>query len=308
MQTGRKTKFIWILPSELILSKDRIISLKNLNFAWKKDSESSMNDIQPDNKPKPVRRPRLQLPFDNRKEDAGAWTYDHRVGLCVTLIVYLVLMIVFVSSKIVVGEKAHTQGMFIDLQTLDMLEKERDRLEQQVREKQEQDPIDWRSVRNQASNENALNDKLKDDRGTNTAQISDAASEAQDRMRANREAYERGLAEERAIRERSGKADGEQQQDRKIKGRVTVSFSLNNPVRTKRHLEVPAYQCEGGGEVVVEITVDRTGKVVGARVKSGGDDCMRDSALRAARMSLFNIDDSAPTRHVGTITYIFIPQ
>ena len=45
-----------------------------------------------------------------------------------------------------------------------------------------------------------------------------------------------------------------------------------------------------------------------ARVAEGGDDCMRESALRAARNSLFNIDDSAPARQTGTITYIFIPQ
>ena len=67
----------------------------------------------PDNKPKTVRRPRLKLPFDNRKEDAGVWAYDHRIGLCVTIIAYLVLMIAFVSSKIVVGRRPHTQGMFI---------------------------------------------------------------------------------------------------------------------------------------------------------------------------------------------------
>ena len=59
----------------------------------------------PDNKPKTVRRPRLKLPFDNRKEDAGVWAYDHRIGLCVTIIAYLVLMIAFVSSKIVVGRR-----------------------------------------------------------------------------------------------------------------------------------------------------------------------------------------------------------
>ena len=88
----------------------------------------------PDNKPKTVRRPRLKLPFDNRKEDAGVWAYDHRIGLCVTIIAYLVLMIAFVSSKIVVGRRPHTQGMFIDLQTLAELEQERDRLERLARE------------------------------------------------------------------------------------------------------------------------------------------------------------------------------
>jgi len=83
---------------------------------------------------KRVKRPRLRLPFEKRKQDAGSWTYDHRIGLCVTLIAYLVLMIAFVSSKIVVGRKPHTQGMYIDLQTLAELEQERDRLERLARE------------------------------------------------------------------------------------------------------------------------------------------------------------------------------
>ena len=79
-------------------------------------------------------------------------------------------------------------------------------------------------------------------------------------------------------------------------------------MRTSRRLVVPAYRCEGGGEVVVAITVDRGGEVTAARVERGGDECMRETALQAARGSLFNIDASAPARHNGTITYIFIPQ
>ena len=254
------------------------------------------------------RRARLRLPFDNRREDAGEWAYDHRIGLCITLIAYLVLMIAFVSSKIVVGRKPHTQGMYIDLQTLAELEQERDRLERLARERQEKDPIDWRSIQNQVSNENALNEKLRDDRGTNAAALNDAAAAAEERMRANREAYEQGLAEERAIRQHRGAGEDSEHQDRKVKGRVTVSFSLTDPVRTSRYLAVPAYKCEGGGEVVVEITVNRAGDVTNARVVEGGDECMRSSALGSARRSRFNIDDSAPARQQGTITYIFIPQ
>ena len=181
-------------------------------------------------------------------------------------------------------------------------------LERLARERQEKDPIDWRSIQNQVSNENALNEKLRDDRGTNAAALNDAAAAAEERMRANREAYEQGLAEERAIRQRRGAGEDSEHQDRKVKGRVTVSFSLTDPVRTRRYLEVPAYQCEGGGEVVVGITVNPSGEVVAAKVASGGDDCMREAALEAARNSLFNIDDSAPARQSGTITYLFIPQ
>ena len=240
------------------------------------------------------RRARLRLPFDNRREDAGEWAYDHRIGLCITLIAYLVLMIAFVSSKIVVGRRPHQQGMFIDLQSLAELEQERDRLAEEVRRRQQEgEEIDWRSIRNEVSNENALND---------------AAAEAEARMRANREAYEQGLAEERAIREgRRGREEG-RHEDRKVKGRVTVSFSLKNPVRQSVDLSVPAYRCEGGGEVVVAIVVNRAGEVVSARVAEGGDDCMREAALHAARVSSFNIDSSAPARQQGTITYTFIPQ
>lgn len=264
----------------------------------------------PSDKPsKSPRRPRLRLPFDNRREDIGTWAYDHRIGLCVTLIAYLVLMIAFVSSKIVVGSRSTTQGMYIDLQTLEELQRERDRLQREVEQRQQQDPIDWGSVKNQVSNENALNEHLKDDRGTNAAALNSAAAEAEKRMRANREAYEQGLAEERAIREARGSGSDEERQDRKVEGNVTVSFDLKNPVRTSRYLDRPAYLCEQGGEVVVAITVNRAGEVIGAKVLSGGSDkYMREVALRAARASLFNIDRSAPARQEGTITYIFVPQ
>lgn len=266
---------------------------------------------QPPQGDRPVRRRRrrLDLPFGNEREDVGEWTYRHRIGLCVTLIAYLVLMIAFMSSKIVVGKRNHTQGMYIDLQELAALQDERDRLQEEIRRKMQQDQLDWRSIQNRTSNENATDERLKDDRGTNTAALNSAAQEAADRMRANREAYEQGLAEERAIQaERGNEGENAEKSDVKVKGRVTVSFSLTNPVRTSRYLHIPAYRCEAGGDVVVRITVDRGGEVIAARVESGGDDCMRETAISAARASRFNIDPSAPERQVGTITYIFIPQ
>ena len=260
---------------------------------------------------KPVndsRRPRIRLPFDNRKKDAGEWAYDHRAGLCITLIAYLVLMILFIGSKIVVGGRPAEQGMYIDLTTLAELEAQRDKLEREVRFKQEHDPIDWSSVSNRTSNENALDEQLRDDRGTKASELNASAADVRERMQANREAYERGLAEAEAIGRSEEGDEARERQDVRIKGTVTVRFDLRNPVRTERRLIKPAYLCQGGGEVLVEIEVNRRGEVVGARIVSGGDDCMRSTALRAARGSLFNIDDTAPARQTGTITYIFVPQ
>ena len=156
---------------------------------------------------------------------------------------------------------------------------------------------------------NALEERSRDDRGSMSSSLKESAEAVGERMQANRDAYEQGLAEERAIRGVWGAAA-------RTIGLRTVGprdgsrfpFSLTDPVRTRRYLEVPAYQCEGGGEVVVGITVNPSGEVVAAKIASGGDDCMREAALEAARNSLFNIDDSAPARQSGTITYLFIPQ
>ena len=259
---------------------------------------------------KDSRPPKLHLPFENKKSDAGEWAYDHRVGLCVTLIAYLVLGIVFVAGKIVVGPKPSVQGIVIDMKTLAELELEKMRLEQEVRQRQmAQNDAAWENVRNQYSNENASTERSGSERMSNDASLQEKAEAIGDRMRANRDAYERGLAEERAIRERMGNdGTGESTPDTRAKGRVTVSFSLIDPVRTRRHLEVPAYQCEGGGEVIVDITVNPSGEVIAAKVHSGGDECMRQAALNAARNSLFNIDSHAPARQSGTINYLFVPQ
>lgn len=256
--------------------------------------------------PRPRRRP-LRLPFDGRRQDVGGWVYDHRIGLCITLIVYLVLGIAFFSSKILLGRKPSSQGMYIDLSTVELLERERDRLAEEVRRANSQ--IDWNAIRNTSSNENALNENLQDDRGTNTAALNSSAEEVEQRMRANREAFERGMAEVESISKRGeGGAKDEQRNDAKVKGRVTVSFSLKNPVRYSRHLIKPAYRCEGGGEVVVNITVNQRGEVTSAYVASGGDECMRTTAVQAAKGSKFDYNESAPKQQQGVITYIFIPQ
>lgn len=256
------------------------------------------------------RRPRLRLPFDDsRREDIGVWVYNHRIGLTVTLCALIITGIVFSAGHIAVGERRTNSVILIDLEDLAELNEERERLQEEI-ERRLRERADWQSVRNVASNENALNENLRDDRGTKTSQLNESAAEVDQRMQANREAYERGLAEADAIGQRKDDADknNDQNSSSKVAGMVTVSYSFANPVRTHRYLDKPAYKCEGGGEVVVNATVDRSGKVIAAKVISGGDACMRETALQSARASTFNIDNSAPAQQTGTITYIFIPQ
>jgi len=272
------------------------------------EKEDTGNESQADVAPRKRvrRRQRMNLPFEPRRRDVGEWADDHRVGLYAMIAAYLIVGIAFFASKIAVGGRPHADTIYIDLDDIELLEQERDRLEAEVRAATSE--IDWESIRNLSSNENALNENLSDAEGNNAAEINSAAEAAEARMRANREAYERGLSEVDAIGAEKGKTDEKNSSDVRRKGHVTVSFSLLNPVRYARNLVYPVYRCEGGGEVVVNITVTRGGEVASAGVESGGDECMRHAALSAARASTFNVDSSAPQYQKGTITYIFIPQ
>ncbi|MBO5771466.1 MAG: energy transducer TonB, partial [Alistipes sp.] len=178
-----------------------MIQANSENNEIKEPREASQQRGASSESPRQRRRP-LRLPFDGRQQDVGSWAYDHRIGLCITVIAYLLFAIIFVVSKIVVGQRASTQTLYIDMQTVELLETERDRLEAEVRRANSQ--IDWSSIRNTSSNENALNENLQDAKGINAAALNSSAEETEARMRANREAYEKGLAEAEAAGRRSG--------------------------------------------------------------------------------------------------------
>lgn len=256
-------------------------------------------------------KPKIKLPFEKRKDEPGEWAYDHRIGLFVVVIVYLAMGITFISAKLLVGQKNEIAGFIIDIEP----EKELTPEEQRKIQERMASYDDMKDVKNLSSNENAkeLNDNLKDNLNHDAKKIYNEADDVQGKVRANREAYERGLREEREMIERAKGDKGEQKQrtDSKVKGRVTVSFSFTNPVRNSQKLYIPAYRCQGGGEVTVNATLSRNGNVTSAsvdRASSSTDRCLCEMAVEAALASRFNIESSAPERHKGTITYMFIPQ
>ena len=92
-------------------------------------------------------------------------------------------------------------------------------------------------------------------------------------------------------------------------GPSVVSYELDGRKASK--LSIPAYRCLGSGHVTVIITVDPSGKVLNAKVQDGvssDDKCLRDFAVRAARLSRFSASPSAPARQIGNIVYLFIAQ
>lgn len=263
----------------------------------------------------PKRLPPVRLPFEKRKTDFGAWSYKHRVGIFVTLIAYLLFGIIFISAQIRLSGDSQLTNLMIELPKEEKQELTPEQQKMLDQSRQE----DFSDVRNLSSNENAkeeLNSNLRDDRGTEASKLYEDAGKLEDAMRANRERYEAGLANLKSEADRSKSAGSEgrsdsQRKDSKVSGRVTVSFSFTNPLRTSVKLVTPAYMCEGGGTVELTVTLDNNGSVISATVNkeaSSGDECMQNAAIGAANKSRFNVDPSAPSRHRGTITYMFIPQ
>ena len=254
------------------------------------------------------RRQRLNLPFVKRRTNAVTWIYNHRAGVFSLVVLALVLAILFIGSRIVIRTPVADDNILVDLRTVEELREEARRLEREVRMRQSE--ADMSAIRNAVSNEGA---ELRDD--NRTSDMFSRADQTNESMRGNRDAWDRGLRDIEAIR---GSREGEDNanlrnanNDSRAKGTVQISFSLVNPTRYSVDLYNPGYRCERGGEVTVQITVNRNGDVVSAAVdkaSSTNDVCMHETALDAARRSRFDVNPAAPDRHTGTITYIFIPQ
>ena len=98
-------------------------------------------------------------------------------------------------------------------------------------------------------------------------------------------------------------------QESDYKGPSVLSYNLDG--RKASRLPIPAYRCMGSGTVTVIIGVDNAGNVVRAQVqedRSSDNACLRDFAIRAARMSKFTASPTAPARQGGSIIYEFIAQ
>lgn len=147
--------------------------------------------------------------------------------------------------------------------------------------------------------------KLKDDRNTDADQL---YKDAERLARDLRNGHDLEDAREETVELPSQKKNDEKEK-KEYSGPSVLSYNLDG--RKASHLKIPAYRCYGSGDVTVIITVDPQGRVIGAKVMdeiSSGDPCLRNFAVRAARVSRFNASPSAPARQNGEITYRFIAQ
>ena len=295
-----------------------------LLFGFYRETMQETSKPAPPARPVPpnVRPPRPRLPFEKGPTDLGSWAYEHRVGLCCMIIAYLAFGIVFVSVKIAMNQERVEGAMYIDLTDM---QQALETLQQQVPEQQDEGD-DFSNVKNRISDENGRSESV----GRTTAStagggasssksiadfmegLDEEAAAVAGRVKASQDAFAKGRREEQEMIARSKAQreakEGEKESGVKQKGSVLISYWL--PGRRDVSLYMPAYQCEGGGEVTVNITVNRNGKVVSASMKesSTNSSCINDMAILAARNSRFNVDDTGSDKQSGTITYILVPQ
>lgn len=92
-------------------------------------------------------------------------------------------------------------------------------------------------------------------------------------------------------------------------GDSNIEYKLDN--RYHLRLPIPIYLAKGGGIVIVDISVNRQGRVVNATPRRNAtvtDEQIYLYAQAAAQRTQFNQDLSAPNPQFGTIRYTFIAQ
>jgi hypothetical protein len=148
--------------------------------------------------------------------------------------------------------------------------------------------------------------KLKDDRNTDADQLYKDAERLAKELRDGHGIEED--ARDETVEMPSQKKE-ENTKKEQYSGPSVLSYTLDG--RKASHLKIPAYRCYGSGDVTVIITVNNSGMVVGAKVMEGvssSDQCLRNFAVRAARLSRFSASSTAPPNQTGEILYRFIAQ
>ena len=237
---------------------------------------------------------------------------EDRAGLYFTVIVHFAVVCLLLVLHISTFSRA--ENSFVLDFTRQEAEEAREKEEQQAREQEAFDEeIAARISRMlaeagaQAPRNIAVDrSSLKDDRGTDADKLYEDAArlakDLKDGLETKDDGFTVPVADQHKQTQRKDKA-------KEYSGPSIVSYNLDG--RKASRLPVPAYRCMGAGTVTVIITVNPQGRVTDAKVLesvSTDDRCLRDYAIRAARLSLFSSSPTAPPRQNGDIVYAFIAQ
>jgi len=235
---------------------------------------------------------------------------EEKAGIYTTVIVHLAVVIVLLIAGLDWGIRQENSFVldFSKLEEKERLQEEIERLQREAEFKESiaqrlQQEIDAAPpVRGVAVDRAAL----KDDRGTDAEQLYKDAQRLQEELSKGYEVKQEEYADPNPVKKQE---EPKKEEGTAYSGPSVVSYFLDGRKASK--LPIPAYRCMGAGQVTVLITVDPSGAVIGAKVDdavSSKDGCLRQFAIRAARLSKFSAKADAPARQQGNIVYEFVAQ
>lgn len=235
----------------------------------------------------------------------------HKVGILGTIALNMVLTILFFVFELKSRPYLHDTMVVLDFdREYEIVPEKEPEIPEPLLPKDAIDPnYEWEAIRNIAidATKEDLNPGLRDEKDIDADELYQDAQRIREQMQRNRELWEESQniddipnVEEKVVPD---------VEEGHYKGPAVISYFLEG--RRARRLPVPAYKCQNGGVVVVDIEVQNNGSVVRATIDTANsviDECMNTAALEAARASLFSTSSNAPARQGGSITYMFVPQ
>ena len=233
---------------------------------------------------------------------------EDRAGLYITIIFHLVVIIVLLASQLDSALKKEESFVldFSKQEEVERLKKEeifKENISKRLDELIAASRNSSEPLRNIAVDAGS---KLKDDRNTDADQLYKDAERLAKELRDGQNSLEDAREETVELPKKKKEEDTKKKE---YSGPSVLSYNLDG--RKASHLKIPAYRCYGSGDVTVIITVNNAGQVVGAKVHdavSSSDECLRNFAVRAARLSRFTASTTAPPNQTGEILYRFIAQ
>jgi hypothetical protein len=223
-------------------------------------------------------------------------------GILGTVLVHLVFIIIFLVVQLNLMQTKKEEQVIIefDEEVYKML---KESMNENKGTESEVPPLTQQEIRNIAVNTAS---KLEDEISTDKY-ISDVKNEL---------GIKDPVENQQQITDEESSIESDKQQQKPVENKSNVvyrgpsvlNYALEN--RSKRYMPVPAFKCRGGGIITIGIIVNPKGEVISASIEStdSQEDCISETALEAARASLFNINLNADPKQKGSITYQYLPQ
>ncbi len=251
--------------------------------------------------------------LDNQAEKSFFFWNRHKVGILGTVIFHLLIAIIFLGSKLESNSQVFISSIEVDMKKEYAPEPEKpSRSEEGILPADAiKSNLETEAIRNFAVDATAsdLNPALTDDKNINASELYNEANRLKQKMNENKEMYEVAKSTEGAEIPNTPQKTISSEAQGHYNGPAVISYFLKN--RKAVFLPVPSYKCQFGGQVVVDIEVDASGRVRKASLdekNSVKDDCTNPAAIQAAMESVFTPISGSGNRQKGSITYLFVPQ